>query len=30
LEIERNIVEKSMKGHVAQDETTAPKGETKE
>ena len=30
LEIERNIVEKSMKGHVAQDETTAPKGGTKE
>jgi hypothetical protein len=25
LEIEHNIVEKSMRGHVAQDETTAPK-----
>jgi hypothetical protein len=25
LEIERNIVEKSMQGHVAQDETTAPR-----
>jgi hypothetical protein len=24
-EIERNIVEKSMRGHVAQDELTAPK-----
>jgi hypothetical protein len=30
LEIERNIVDKSMKGHVAQDEMTAPKGGAKE
>jgi hypothetical protein len=25
LEIEQNIIEKSMRGHVAQDELTAPK-----
>jgi hypothetical protein len=30
LEIQRNIVDKSMKGHVAQDEMTAPKGGAKE